>query len=358
MIRLAILFLFYFCSLPAYTNTYRSELVLQDLGIPWSIEFISEKKLLINEKHGTVSLFDIDTGKRRELITFAEVDDSGQGGLLDVSHVKSQTGEIQLFFSYSKTTPEGANLVIATAELNDDKITGLRDLFVANAVSDSSRHFGSRLIVNDKYLFVTVGDRGERSNGQDINTHAGTILRLNFDGTAPEDNPFVGREGLDEIWTYGHRNPQGLFYDQESNVLWSIEHGPRGGDEINRIEKGKNYGWARVSQGKEYWGPLKVGEAESLIGMQDPELVYTPSIAPSNIILYRGSQYPNLDGKLIAGALKLTHLNVVEITPSGLKEYARLFDDDNHRIRDITLHPSGTIYFSTDSGKIHRLVTN
>ncbi|WP_029858475.1 PQQ-dependent sugar dehydrogenase, partial [Vibrio parahaemolyticus] len=204
-------------------------------------------------------------------------------------------------------------------------------------------------------IYFTIGDRGERDNGQNTQTHAGSILRLNLDGTVPTDNPFTSSKAKPEIWSFGHRNPQGLFYDKETDQLWSIEHGPRGGDEINLIKKGANYGWARVSQGKEYWGPLDVGEAKSLPGMENPKLVYIPSIAPSNMVLYRGDKYSELDGKILVGALKLTHINVVGINDGKLTESQRLLEKLGERIRDITISPDGYIYFSTDSGKIFRL---
>lgn len=337
---------------------YDVERVAQGLSIPWAIEFVTEHQLIINEKDGKISLLDLNNGQAQRLYTINHIFNSGQGGLLDVASYKDSTGNTTLFFSYSKPTPEGATLAVAKADFINDQVQNFTELFVADATSDTSRHFGSRIEVVDGHLFVSVGDRGERDNGQDVTTHAATIIRLNLQGNAPIDNPFSNHsEALPEIWSYGHRNPQGLFYDEPSQTLWSIEHGPRGGDEINRIEKGANYGWARVSHGREYWGPLDVGEAKSLPGMVDPELVYVPSIAPSNIVLYRGNKYPELDGKLLAGALKLAHINVVEIKDNQLHEHARILESLNERIRDITISPTNEIFFSTDNGNIYRLIS-
>ena len=196
-----------------------------------------------------------------------------------------------------------------------------------------------------------------RPNGQDLTTHAGSILRLRLDGSVPTDNPFVGRDDvLPEIWSYGHRNPQGLVYDDVSKRLWSIEHGPRGGDEINLIHRGRNYGWAVVSQGKEDWGPFDVGEAKSREGMEDPVMVYIPSIAPGSLLLYTGKAFPQWRGNLFAGALKLQHLNRVELNDAGqaVRE-ERLLTDLNERIRALAQSPEGWIYLSTDSGNIYRL---
>ncbi|MGL6258842.1 PQQ-dependent sugar dehydrogenase [Vibrio sp. WXL210] len=334
---------------------YHAEKVIEGLSIPWAIEFVSPTEMVINEKNGTISLLNIETNQRQPLYSINDVYQSGQGGLLDIAHLSNPDGSHTLYFSYSKSTPDGVTLAVAQAELRGNQLEEFNDIFVANAYSNTSRHFGSRIEVAKQYLYITIGDRGERENGQDLQTHAGTIVRLNLDGTIPDGNPFVAKPGLDEIWSYGHRNPQGLFYDHKEQQLWSIEHGPRGGDEINLIERGNNYGWPKASHGKEYWGPLDVGEAESLPGMEDPLLVYVPSIAPSNMILYRGEAYPDLDGKLLAGALKLAHINVVSITDTGLVESQRLLEDLGERIRDIAQSPGGEVYFSADSGTIYRL---
>ena len=192
---------------------------------------------------------------------------------------------------------------------------------------------------------------------QDLSNHIGTIMRINLDGSLPADNPFVGDPNArDEIWSYGHRNPQGLVYDQVSARLWSIEHGPRGGDEINLVLKGRNYGWPVVSHGKEYWGPLAVGEATSKPGMEDPRKVYIPSIAPGSLLVYRGTAFPDWQGNLFAGALKLRHLNQISLSDSGqVEREQRLLEDLDERIRALAQSPEGWIYLSTDSGRILRL---
>jgi glucose/arabinose dehydrogenase len=182
-------------------------------------------------------------------------------------------------------------------------------------------------------------------------------MRLRLDGSIPDDNPFLSRDNaLPEIWSYGHRNPQGLLYDNNTGNLWSIEHGPRGGDEINLVVKGANYGWPVISYGKEYWGPVSIGEGTEKPGMEQPVKVYIPSIAPGSLLLYSATAFPQWQGNLFSGALKLRHLNRVSISVDN-KAIAeeRLLGDLNERIRALAQSPEGWIYFSTDSGKIIRM---
>ncbi|MGR5166452.1 PQQ-dependent sugar dehydrogenase [Vibrio astriarenae] len=341
----------------SFAANYDVEEIANDLNTPWGIEFISDHQMIVTEKSGQISLLDIVSGEKTQLHQVDDVDTSGQGGLLDVAHIRDTQGNVTLYFSYSKASKNGTTLAIAKGHLSNNELSSFEDIFIADAHSDTSHHFGSRIVIVNGYLMITLGDRGERDNGQDTTKHAASILRLDLEGNPPIDNPFYHQQDARaEIWSYGHRNPQGLFFDVETQTLWSVEHGPRGGDEINRIEKGANYGWARVSHGREYWGPLAVGEATTLPGMVDPELVYIPSIAPSNLVLYRGNIYPELDGKLLVGALKLAHINVVDISGNTLKEHSRLLESLNQRIRDITIAPDDHLYFSTDSGNIYRLV--
>jgi len=182
-------------------------------------------------------------------------------------------------------------------------------------------------------------------------------MRLNLDGSIPNDNPFLNTAGArPEIWSYGHRNPQGLLFDPVKGNLWSIEHGPRGGDEINLIDKGRNYGWPVISFGKEYWGPVSVGEGTKKAGMEQPVKVYIPSIAPGSLMFYSGNAFPQWQGSLFSGALKLLHLNRVSISTND-KAFAeeRLLEELKERIRALLQGPEGWIYLSTDSGRIMRM---
>ncbi|MGF1755828.1 PQQ-dependent sugar dehydrogenase [Vibrio makurazakiensis] len=351
-----ILFTLLLASFTSFGNEYSLTKVASNLELPWGLQFTNEKTLLVTEKTGSVVELDIPTGNKNILLTIKDLSSKGQGGLMDIA--VSPINSNQLYFSYSKPVTNGVATTLATANYNDGKLTQWRDVLVTSAASDTSRHFGSRIAFDsDNHLYLTLGDKGDRDNGQDTSNHAASILRLNLDGSVPSDNPFIKDTNYaSEIWSFGHRNPQGITFDLESNTMWAIEHGPRGGDEINRIKRGKNYGWPITSHGKEYWGPISVGEAEEKEGIESPALVYVPSIAPSSLVLYRGEVYPNLNGKLLAGALKLTHINVISIDDQlALKEERRLFEDLNERIRDITISPGGHIYFCTDNGNIYRI---
>ncbi len=285
------------------------------------------------------------------------VDDGGQGGLMDVVTAPDFGTSRRLYFTYAKPGEEGAATTLARAKLAEGELVDWEDLLVTQSVSDTGRHFGSRIAFDGRgHLYFGVGDRGVRDSAQNLDNHAGTLMRLGLDGSVPGDNPFVGRDGLDEIWSYGHRNPQGLAYDTRNDRLWAIEHGPRGGDEINRVEPGRNYGWPVISYGREYMLPKRVGEATEKEGMEQPVKYYDPSIAPGSLLLYRGEAFPEWQGDLFAGALVLTHLNRIDLDARGnVVGEQRLLEDEGERIRALAEGPAGAIYLSTDSGRILRL---
>jgi glucose/arabinose dehydrogenase len=231
-----------------------------------------------------------------------------------------------------------------------------QDLLETRSATNTGFHFGSRIAFDEKgHVYFGVGDRGERFTSQDLTNHAGGVMRLFRDGRVPQDNPFYRRPGVPpEIWSYGHRNPQGMAYDQTHKRLWLIEHGPRGGDEINLVLPGHNYGWPVISYGKEYWGPVSVGEGTHREGMEQPIKQYTPSIAPGSLLLYTGNSFPAWRGNLFAGALKLQHINRVTLDPQGKAiGEERLLTELDERIRALAQAPQGWLYFSTDSGKIY-----
>lgn len=337
------------------TMAWQAKEVTSGLNVPWGMSYFDDEKLLVTQRNGELGIVDLKTGNFSALPSVSQAKVTGQGGLLDVA--QSPFKAKQFYFTYSKQVNDAVETTLAVADLTASGMENWRELLVTQSGSDGGRHFGSRITFDEQFVYFSVGDRGERDNGQNLSTHAGSIIRLHPDGRVPQDNPFVNKDNAQaEIWSYGHRNPQGLFFDHTSSRLWSIEHGPRGGDEVNEILKGENYGWPITSHGKEYWGPISVGEAEELPGIQPPKQVYVPSIAPSSLILYRGGQYPELDGKLVAGALKLTHLNILTLDKQGnvIKEQ-RILESLGERIRDIETTPEGVLYFSTDSGKIFRL---
>jgi len=337
---------------------FKVELVTSDLGVPWGMAFITDDKLLITERGGRVRLLNLKTNKKREIKNLPGVFVTGQGGLLDVAVSPDYNNNGWIYFTYVKEVDESGVTVLARSKLKGYRLEKWQNLLVSKSGSDTGQHFGSRIAFDENgHVFFGIGDRGHRPNGQDLTNHAGSILRLNLDGSVPKDNPFIKRKDvLPEIWSYGHRNPQGLIYDFDNNRLLSIEHGPRGGDEINLIHAGKNYGWPVISYGKEYWGPLAVGEGTHREGMEQPIKIYTPSIAPGSLMQYTGNLFPNWKGSLFAGALKLRHINRVVINnQSKVVEEERLLQNLDERIRNLVQSPGGLIYFSTDSGKIYRI---
>jgi len=337
---------------------FKLELLAQGLGVPWAMAFLNDRELIFTERQGNIKILDLESLEITTLRGAVEVDAEGQGGMLDVAAGPDYTTRGWLYFTYSKSTVSGAATTLARARRRGIQLSGWEVLLVTNSATSSYRHFGSRIAFDQQgHVFFGVGDRGERDSAQDLRSHAGTIMRLRLDGSIPDDNPFLSRDNaLPEIWSYGHRNPQGLLYDNNSDNLWSIEHGPRGGDEINLVVKGANYGWPVISYGKEYWGPVSIGEGTEKPGMEQPVKVYIPSIAPGSLLLYSATAFPQWQGDLFSGALKLRHLNRVSISVDN-KAIAeeRLLGDLNERIRALAQSPEGWIYFSTDSGKIMRM---
>ena len=334
------------------------EQIAQGLGVPWGMAFLNQRELIFTEREGAVKILNLDNLKITTLHGAAEVVAAGQGGMLDVAKSPDYASRGWLYFTYSKGTDSGVVTTLARAKRDGNKLTEWQDLLISASATNTGRHFGSRIAFDGKgHVYFGIGDRGERDNAQNLSNHAGTIMRLKLNGSTPDDNPFLNKKNaLAEIWSYGHRNPQGLLYDPSKGDLWSIEHGPRGGDEINLIEKGRNYGWPVISYGKEYWGPVSVGEGTAKVGMEQPVKVYIPSIAPGSLLMYSGDAFPQWQGNLFSGALKLRHLNRVSISPDNeaIAE-ERLLEDLNERIRALAQSPEGWIYFSTDSGKIMRI---
>ncbi|MCG6888575.1 MAG: PQQ-dependent sugar dehydrogenase [Gammaproteobacteria bacterium] len=336
----------------------RVEQLFNNLGVPWGMAFVSPQRMLITERDGQARLLDLQTGSVKALQGLPEIVAEGQGGLLDVVAGPDYKSDGWIYFTYSKPENAEAATTLARARLDDLRLVDWQDLLVTDSATSSRHHFGSRIAFDrEGHVFFGVGDRGERHEAQNLENHQGSIMRLNLDGSVPVDNPFLrDAPARAEIWSYGHRNPQGMAYDPLHQRLWSIEHGPRGGDEINRVLPGRNYGWPVISHGKEYWGPIAIGEGTSKAGMEQPYKVYIPSIAPGSLMLYRGAAFPEWQGSLFAGALKLRHLNRISLSANGeVTGEQRLLEDLQERIRAVIQGPEGWIYFSTDSGRILRI---
>jgi glucose/arabinose dehydrogenase len=335
------------------------ELLAEGLAVPWGMSFLSPGQLLITIRSGKAFILSLPSKKLLPLTGLPGVYAAGQGGLLDVAAHPDYPQQNWIYFTYTrKNQQQQAITVLARASLNGLQLHNWQELLASVSGTDTDRHFGSRIAFdNAGHIFFSIGDRGHRPNGQDLANHAGSVLRLQLDGSIPKDNPFLNQpQAQPEIWSYGHRNPQGLAYDTMTKRLWLIEHGPRGGDEINLIKAGKNYGWPIVSFGKEYWGPFHVGSPSNQVGMEPPIKQYTPSIAPGSLLFYSGKAFPQWRGNLFAGALKLQHLNRVVIDADNLqtREY-RLLESLQERIRALIEDVEGNLIFSTDSGKVYRL---
>lgn len=337
-------------------QTFLVEEVTDGLSIPWGLAFISNTQLLITERAGSIKLLDMQNKTLTPIQGAPAVMAQGQGGLLDVAVPPDfKTGD-WIYFTFVRNKGGEGVTVLARAKLTANKLVQWQDLLETQSATGTGRHFGSRIVFDENgYVYFGVGDRGERPMSQDLSNHAGSVMRLYRDGRVPQDNPFNKRADVQpQIWSYGHRNPQGMAYDYANKRLWLIEHGPRGGDEINRVLPGRNYGWPVISYGKEYWGPLAVGEGTHREGMEQPIKQYTPSIAPSSLLLYSGNSFPAWRGNLFSGALKLTHLNRVTLSEDGKAiGEERLLDELDERIRALAQGPQGWLYFSTDSGKIY-----
>ncbi|MFK7868869.1 MAG: PQQ-dependent sugar dehydrogenase [Roseobacter sp.] len=330
--------------------------MVEGLDAPWGIALLPGGELLITEKSGELLLW--DGNSTRTVAGAPDVTDRGQGGLLDVTVPRDFATSREVFLSYSKPGRGGAATALAVGTLSADaaRLENLRDLFVSAPGFSGGRHFGSRIVeADDGTLFLTIGDRGDRPSAQDRANHNGAIVRINRDGTVPADNPFVGQTGFQpEIWSYGHRNPQGAGLDA-NGTLWTAEHGARGGDEVNRIRKGANFGWPVISYGRHYSG-ASIGDGTSKSGMEQPAHYWDPSIAPSGLIVYQGDMFPEWRGDLLVGSLKFDYIARLEISGDQAEEVAQIKASATERVRDITEATDGSIWFiSVGNGAIYRL---
>ena len=326
--------------------------VVSGLDTPWAIAPLPDGRVLITEKDGKLLLAS-DQGTQ-PVAGAPKVDDKGQGGLLDITLARDFATTRTLFLTYAQ--PGGRGTALARAELSSDasRLENLTEIFAMKGDSRTGRHFGSRVVeARDGTLYVTIGDRGDSKAAQDRSQHTGSIIRVNRDGTVPADNPYVGQAGMQpEIWSYGHRNPQGAGLDLDGK-LWTAEHGAKGGDEVNRIEKGTNYGWPVISYGRHYSG-RKIGEGTEKQGMKQPEYFWDPSMAPSGLLVYSGKMFPAWRGDIFVGSLKFDY--IARLRGSPLREVAQIKNNATNRVRDIVEGPNGAIWFiSVGNGTVYRL---
>nr|WP_299069519.1 PQQ-dependent sugar dehydrogenase [uncultured Allomuricauda sp.] len=335
---------------------FTAKLIVDGIQNPWGMAFLPNGGILITEKAGEVLLY--KNGRTTKILNVPEVYVRGQGGLLDIElHPNySENGWVYLSYSSSSGSGKGGNTTIMRAKLDNNSLVEKQVLYKATPNTTKGQHFGSRLeFDNQGYLYFSVGDRGNRDvNPQNIAKDGGKIYRIHDDGTIPKDNPFVNdTKAKTAIYSYGHRNPQGLAMHPETGQLWEHEHGPRGGDEINTIEKGRNYGWPVITYGINYSG-TKITSETSKSGMEQPVHQWTPSIAPSGMTFVTSDKYPNWKGNLLVGSLAFQYLERLVLENNKVVYREKLLNGMG-RVRNVRQAPDGYIYVGIEGKGIFRL---
>ena len=336
---------------PTQAGTVLVETLATGLVHPWAVEVMPDGALIVTERPGRLRL--LRDGKLSAPIEgVPKVADDGQGGLLDVALDPQFATNRTLYLTLSASGDGGYGTVLVRAALSEDgrSLADVTEIFRMDRFTRTTHHFGSRIAIDkDGSLFFGIGDRGDGDRAQDARDHAGSILHVNADGSIPASNPYRGgTEGRAEIWSKGHRNPQGITFDPQDGTLLTVEHGARGGDEVNNPQPGRNYGWPVITYGKDYSG-AEIGEGTAREGMEQPLYYWDPSIAPGAIAAYRGSMFPEWNGNLMVAALKYQLLARLERDETGaITAEERLFDGEFGRIRDVIVAPDGALLMVTD----------
>lgn len=345
---------------PNTSINFKAETIVDGLDIAWGMAFFPDGSILIGEQEGDLILF--KNGIKSKVDNVPKVFYKNQGGLLDIALHPNYEQNGWIYFSYSSNMEndgKGGNTTIMRAKLTDNKLMDQEILYKATPNTDKGQHFGSRLQFDrEGYLFFSIGDRGNRDvNPQDITRDCGKIYRIHDDGRIPGDNPFVNTQNAKTaIYSYGHRNPQGMTIHPETGKIWIHEHGPQGGDEINIIQAGKNYGWPKITYGINY-NDTKITDNTSLPGMEQPLHYWVPSIAPSGMDFVTSDKYPAWKGNLLVGSLKFKYLNRVVIENNKVVKEEKLLENMG-RVRTIKQAPDGYIYVSIEQLGIVRIVPN
>jgi aldose sugar dehydrogenase len=340
------------------------ETFAKGVASPWGMAFLPDGRVIVTERPGRMRLVARDGRVSAPLGGVPAVAAGGQGGLLDVALSPDFASSKLLFISYAEPRQGGGSatsVARARLELEGDggRLDDVRVIFRQQPATFGAMHFGSRLVFDrNGNLFVTLGERGERDKAQDLGTHYGKVVRIRPDGSVPPDNPFVGKTGIQpEIWSYGHRNLQAAAIHPATGKLWTVEHGARGGDEVNIPLAGRNYGWPVITYGRDYSG-LKIGEGTAKAGMEQPVYYWDPSIAPSGMALYTGNLFPEWKGNLFVGALRGQALHRLVLDGERVVGEEVLLRDLGERIRDVRSGPDGALWLLTDNpaGRVLRLV--
>ena len=338
---------------------YTAALIVPDLEIPWGMAFLPDGSMLITEKSG--NLIHFKDGTKTNIEGTPEVYVRGQGGFLDIElHPDYQNnGWIYITYASSEGDGDGGNTAILRAKLNNNTLVEKELLYKAEPNTTKGQHWGSRIAFdNDGYLYFSIGERGNRDiNPQDITRDCGKIYRLNDDGSIPKDNPFVDNPNAKHaIYSYGHRNPQGMTKHPITGDIYIHEHGPKGGDEINIISKGKNFGWPVISYGINYNGTSFTDITEKE-GMEQPLFYWVPSIAPSGLAIVNSDKYPEWKGNLLVGSLKFSYLERLVVSDNKVVKREKLFEDIG-RLRDVKQAPDGFIYIAVEGKGIYKIISN
>ena len=346
---------------PGFTQgVVHAEAVAKGLENPWALAFMPDGRLLVTERPGRLRIVSLDGTVSAPLAGLPEIRVRGQGGLLDVAIDPAFAQNRLIYLSFAEPGEGGVQgTAVARARLGDGRLEDVRVIYSQRPKLGTGQHFGSRLVFRrDGTLFVTHGDRGTRPMVQDLGTHVGKVVRINTDGTVPRDNPFVNQDGaLPEIWSYGHRNAQAAALDPATGELWTVEHGARGGDELNNPQAGKNYGWPVITYGIDYNGS-RIGEGAVRDGMEQPVYYWDPVIAPSGMVFYTGTRYPGWQGSVLIGGLASQALVRLEMRNGRVTKEERYLGELGERVRDVAQGPDGLLYIVTDSatGQVMRIV--
>lgn len=335
---------------------FRLEEVASGMNIPWGMSFLPDGTMLVTEKAG--KLFQVKNGKQTEITGVPNVVVRGQGGLMEVAvHPQFKKNNFIYLSFAGGDTPDKINTVIARAVIKNGKLSNVTQIFQASPLTNSGAHFGCRMFFDKQgYLYFGIGDRGRKENAQELGNHNGKMHRIHDDGRIPADNPFINTAGaMKSIWSYGHRNPQGLYYDKANGTIWENEHGPKGGDELNIVKKGSNYGWPVISFGINYDGTVFTTDTAK-VGMEQPFYYWTPSIAPSSLTRVTSDRYPAWKGDFLSGSLSFEHLERTLMKNNRVVGHERLMPKIG-RIRNVVQAPDGYIYIAVEKvGKVYKLV--
>jgi glucose/arabinose dehydrogenase len=336
----------------AVTGPFRVETVARGLEHPWALAFLPDRRILVTERPGRLRIVDTAGKLSAPLTGVPKVWANGQGGLLDVAVDPKFAENRLIYLSFSEPGDGGAGTAVARGRLGERGLENVQVIYRQQPKTGHGNHFGSRIVpAPDGKLFVTQGDRqDQRPKVQDLSTTIGKIVRINPDGSIPQDNPFVGKDGArPEIWSYGHRNIQGAALHPETGQLWTVEHGARGGDELNHPEAGKNYGWPVITYGVEYAGG-RIGEGTARAGMEQPVYYWDPVIAPSGLMFYTGDAFPQWKGNVLIGSMQPGGLVRLVHQDGKVVKEERFRGELGTRIRDVQQGPDGLVYLLTDEG--------